>query len=45
MISSRVIAEQLGKRHSDVLEALAKILETSNEKYEQIVIPTEIMEQ
>ena len=39
VVSSRVIAEQLGKRHSDVLEALAKILTDGN--FRSLIIPSE----
>lgn len=38
VVSSRVIAQGLGKRHADVLESIDKILE--NGDYRSLCIPT-----
>ena len=38
VVSSRVIANELGKRHSDVLESLDKILENGN--FRSLCIPS-----
>ena len=38
VVSSRVIAEQLGKKHSDVLDSLNKILE--NGDFRSLIIPS-----
>ena len=39
VVSSRVVAEQLGKRHSDVIEGLEKIL--TNGDFRSLIIPNE----
>lgn len=39
VVSSRVIAEQLGKRHSDVIESIEKIL--ANGDFRSLIIPSE----